>query len=176
MKTLMNEQEIQRSLERLVYQILEKHSNTENIILVGIQRRGVDLSKRLAQILKEKTEQDIKMGTLDINLYRDDWTSLANFPAIGSSHIPQNIDNASIILIDDVLYTGRTIRAALEALSDYGRPKQIELLVLIDRGHRELPIAADYIGKHIDTARTEQINVLLKERDGQDEVRLIHGS
>ena len=114
------------------------------------------------------------MGTLDINLYRDDWTSLASMPAIASSQIPLPIEGKSIILVDDVLYTGRTIRAALEALSDYGRPTCIELLVLIDRGHRELPIAADYIGKQIDTARSEQVNVLVKERDECDEVRLLH--
>ena len=176
MKILMNADDIARTLERLAYQIVEKHGDTENLVLVGIQRRGVDLSQRLAKILEKKAQKPLSMGTLDINLYRDDWTSLASMPAIASSQIPLPIEGKSIILVDDVLYTGRTIRAALEALSDYGRPNCIELLVLIDRGHRELPIAADYIGKQIDTARAEQVNVLVKERDECDEVRLLHAA
>ncbi len=176
MKILMNDHDIAKTLERLAYQIIEKHSDMENLILLGIQRRGVNLSQRLAEILKTKTKSPIAMGTLDINLYRDDWTSLANMPAIASSQIPVPIEGKSIILVDDVLYTGRTIRAALEALSDYGRPKCIELLVLVDRGHRELPIAANYVGKQINTARSEQVNVLVKERDGCDEVRLLHAN
>ena len=112
------------------------------------------------------------LGTLDINLYRDDWTSLVGKPQIGESNIPDNVDGATIILVDDVLYTGRTIRAALEALLDYGRPRKVELMVLVDRGHRELPIHADYVGRAVNTGRDEQVNVLLEERDGCDEVRL----
>lgn len=174
MKVLMNANEIARSLERLAYQIIEKHGDVDSILLIGIQRRGVDISKRLAEILEKKTQQSVSMGTLDINLYRDDWTSLASIPAITSSSIPLPIEGKAIILVDDVLYTGRTIRAAIEAISDYGRPRCIELLTLIDRGHRELPIAANYVGKQINTARSEQVNVLMQERDGCDEVRLLH--
>ncbi len=176
MKILMNIDEINRTLERLAFQILEKHSELENIILVGIQRRGVNLSVRLAQIISEHTNKSVQLGSLDINLYRDDWTSLANIPSISSSQIPLPIEGKSIILIDDVLYTGRTIRAALEAISDYGRPERIELLVLIDRGHRELPISANYVGKIVNTSLTEQIDVLIQERDGIDEVRLLHSN
>jgi len=172
----MNAHEMARTLERLAYQIIEKHGDIENLLLVGIQRRGVNLSQRLAEILEKKSQKSVAMGTLDINLYRDDWTSLASMPAIASSKIPVPIEGKSIILVDDVLYTGRTIRAALEALSDYGRPNCIELLVLIDRGHRELPIAANYVGKQISTARSEQVNVLVKERDDCDEVRLLHAT
>ena len=174
MKILMDATDIARTLERLAYQIIETHGDVENLLLVGIQRRGVDISKRLVEILEKKSQKSVAMGTLDINLYRDDWTSLASMPAIASSQIPLPIEGKSIILIDDVLYTGRTIRAALEALSDYGRPNCIELLVLVDRGHRELPIAANYVGKQINTARSEQVNVLVKERDECDEVRLLH--
>lgn len=171
-KTLLSKEDIQRTLERLAYEILEKHgSKPENILLLGIQRRGVDLARRLAQILAERAKVDIPLGTLDINLYRDDWTSLSSIPAIGASHIPP-LDAKSVILVDDVLYTGRTIRAALEAVLDYGRPSRVELLVLIDRGHRELPIHADYVGRKINTARKEKVNVLLEERDGIDEVRI----
>ncbi len=172
MKTLMTSQELARTLERLAYQILELHVDMENVILIGIQRRGVNISVRLAEILEEKIGKPIKLGTLDINLYRDDWTSLANIPSILASQIPLPIEGKSIILVDDVLFTGRTVKSALEAISDYGRPAKIELLVLIDRGHRELPIAANYIGKYINTALSEQINVLVSELDGHDEVRI----
>lgn len=168
---LLNKEEISRIIDRLACQIIEKHGRA-TVMLVGIQRRGVDLARRLAEILKQRQSQPIPMGTLDINLYRDDWTSLAGKPHIGQSSIPNNVDNATIILVDDVLYTGRTIRAALEALLDYGRPRTVELLVLVDRGHRELPIHADYVGRTVNTSRNEQVNVLLEERDGLDEVRL----
>lgn len=174
MKVLMTAEDMARSLERLAYQILEKHDKIEDIILVGIQRRGVDITCRLASILEKRCGKAIVTGTLDINLYRDDWTSLVSLPKIGSTSLPPVIEGKTIILIDDVLYTGRTIRSALEALNDYGRPQSIELLVLVDRGHRELPIAANYIGKQLNTARSEQVNVFIKERDGSDEVRLLH--
>ncbi len=169
---IMHKEEMARTLERLAYQILERHGEASELMLVGIQRRGVDLAKRLRSIISERTRYEIPLGTLDINLYRDDWTSLVGKPLIGQSHIPSQIDNKIIILVDDVLYTGRTIRSALEALLDYGRPRKVELLVLVDRGHRELPIHADYVGRQINTARNEQANVLLEERDQIDEVRL----
>ena len=123
-------------------------------------------------MLEDKLGRKLPFGTLDINLYRDDWTSLEGKPHIGQSRITAPVDNAEIILIDDVLFSGRTIRAALEALLDYGRPRKVELLVLVDRGHRELPIQADYIGRSVDTRPQEQVDVLLEERDGRDEVLL----
>ena len=169
---LLQKEEMARVLERLAYQIIEKHGDCSSVMLVGIQRRGADLAKRLAEVLAERLKHKVPLGSLDINLYRDDWTSLAGKPQIGQSAIPGSVDNATIILVDDVLYTGRTIRAALEALLDYGRPRKVELLVMVDRGHRELPIHADYIGRVINTSREEQVNVLLEERDGCDEVRL----
>lgn len=173
MKVLMNKGDMERTLERLAYQVMEKHEDLDKVILVGIVRRGVNLSNRLAKILAEKSGKKIVQGTLDISLYRDDWTSLAAIPELTASDIPVSIEGKHVILIDDVLYTGRTVRAALEALQDYGRSCSIELLVLVDRGHRELPIFAAYVGKQVNTARSEQIDVLLEELDGADEVRLL---
>ena len=174
MKTtqLLDGPEISRILDRLASQIMEHHGLCETIALLGIQRRGVDLALRLQKILESKLKHAVAFGTLDINLYRDDWTTSHALPAIGESSIAFSLDNKNIILVDDVLFTGRTIRAALEALLDYGRPSQVELLVLIDRGHRELPIHGDYVGRSINTARVENVNVLLAEHDGQDAVLL----
>lgn len=173
MKVLMNKNEMARTLERLAYQILEKYENLDDVVLVGIVRRGVYLSNRVADILFEKTGRKVIQGTLDISLYRDDWTSLAAIPELTASDIPVSIEGKRVILIDDVLYSGRTVRAALEALQDYGRSCSIDLLVLVDRGHRELPIYAAYVGKQVNTAKSEQIDVLLEELDGIDEVRLL---
>lgn len=176
MKTtcLLEAEEMSRVLERLASQIVERHGNCEQTVLLGIQRRGVDLANRLSKLLEAKLGQKLPFGTLDINLYRDDWTTLHNRPSIGESNIPTPLDNKKVILVDDVLFTGRTIRAALEAILDYGRPNQVELLVLVDRGHRELPIHADYVGRKINTARIEKVNVHTAERDGQDLVVLQH--
>lgn len=173
MKVLMNKNDMERTLDRLAYQIMEKYADLTNVMLVGIVRRGVNLSNRLAKILSEKSNIQIKQGSLDISLYRDDWTSLASIPELSASDIPVPVDGVHIILVDDVLYTGRTVRAAIEAIQDYGRPASIELLVLVDRGHRELPIFAAYVGKQINTAKAEQVDVLLQELDGADEVRLL---
>lgn len=170
--TLLTREDMARTLERLACQVLERHHGPGDLLLVGIQRRGADLARRLARILGERTGRDIPLGTLDINLYRDDWTSLSAMPALGASSIPLPLEGKQVILVDDVLYTGRTVRAALEAILDYGRPNRVELLVLVDRGHRELPIHADYVGRSVNTSRAEQVNVLLDERDGLDEVRL----
>lgn len=133
---------------------------------------GVDLAVRLGKVLEDKLGRKLPFGTLDINLYRDDWTTMHARPTIGESNITTPLDNKNVILVDDVLFTGRTIRAALEAILDYGRPKTVELLVLVDRGHRELPIHGDYVGRKINTARSEKVNVLMEERDGRDEVVL----
>lgn len=171
---LLATQEVLASMIRLLADtIIERHAADTSLMLVGIQRRGADVARRLKDLLEARLGRTIPLGTLDINLYRDDWTSLAGKPQIGESHIPDPVDGLSVILVDDVLYTGRTIRAALEALLDYGRPKTVELLVLIDRGHRELPIQADYVGQKVSTSRQEQVNVLLQERDGEDKIVLV---
>lgn len=169
---LLTRDDMARTLERLAYEVLERRHGSDHLLLVGIQRRGVDLARRLARILGERVGRDIPLGTLDINLYRDDWTSLSAMPALGASSIPLPLEGREVILVDDVLYTGRTVRAALEAILDYGRPQRVELLVLVDRGHRELPIHADYVGRSVNTSCTEQVNVLLEEIDAVDEVRL----
>ena len=172
-KQLLAPEEINRILERLAFQVLERHGECEKTVLVGIQRRGADLALRLEKMLEEKLGRHIPYCTLDINLYRDDWTSSGTNPTIGQSNITTPLDGKNIVLVDDVLFTGRTIRAALEAILDYGRPSKVELLVLVDRGHRELPIHGDYVGRTVSTARSEKINVLLSERDGIDAVNLI---
>ena len=169
---LLHAEDMERIIERLALQVIERHGDCSSLVLVGIQRRGVDLARRLAAQINERLECAIPLGTLDINLYRDDWTSLLGKPQIGQSSIPVRLDDKVALLVDDVLFTGRTVRAALEALLDYGRPHKVELLTLIDRGHRELPIHADYVGQTLETARSEHVNVLLAERDGVDEVRL----
>ncbi len=172
-RVLVQAEEMSRILERLTSQIIETHGACDKVMLVGIQRRGVDIAKRLKDLLEKRLNTKIAFGSLDINLYRDDWTSLDSTPYIGQSSIENDVDNQNIILVDDVLYTGRTIRSALEALLDYGRPNRVELLVLIDRGHRELPIEAQYVGRNINTRKDEHINVLINERDGKDEVCII---
>ncbi|MBR4741681.1 MAG: bifunctional pyr operon transcriptional regulator/uracil phosphoribosyltransferase PyrR, partial [Desulfovibrio sp.] len=151
----------------------ERHAEDEGLVLVGIERRGADLAKRLGRLLAQKMSTPPTIGTLDINLYRDDWDKLSTQPPINTSHIPHKLDEQTVVLIDDVLFSGRTVRAALDALLAYGRPKKVELLVLIDRGHRELPIQADYVGKEVVTRSDEKVQVWLTERDGQDAVNLI---
>lgn len=170
--TLLHADEMARTLERLASEIIERHGSCDKIALLGIQRRGADLARRLEALLNARLSRIIPFGTLDINLYRDDWTVLFGKPAIGESTIPFSLDGKDVLLIDDVLFTGRTIRSALEAVLDYGRPSRVELLVLVDRGHRELPIHADYVGRKVNTARNEHVNVLVSERDGKDEVVL----
>ncbi len=172
-RTVLQADEITHILDGLVLMILEKHPTCESLMLVGIQRRGADIAARLHPLLQAQTENDVALGSLDINLYRDDWTSLDAKPHIGQSNIPKNINGFNIILVDDVLYTGRTIRAALDALLDYGRPKKVELLALVDRGHRELPISANYVGITIPTAVNEHVNVLVHEQDGKDEILVL---
>lgn len=173
-KTVMTEDEVRRTIDRLAFQVIENHGECEDLVLVGIQRRGVDIAARLRTVLKEQLGKTVKFGSLDINLYRDDWTTLDVQPMINKTDIPTGVDGKTLLLVDDVLFTGRTIRAALEAVLDYGRPSRIELMVLVDRGHRELPIQANYVGKQIATARTEQVDVLIEEIDGRDEVLLKH--
>ena len=163
-KTLLDSNSINKSLVRISHEIIERNKELESIILIGIQRRGVTLSNRLKDLIFTFSKVDIKTGALDIGFYRDD-LSFINRPFIRETTILNNIDNKTVILVDDVLFTGRTIRAAMNALIDFGRPKFIQLAVLIDRGHRELPIRPDYIGKNIPTSSTESIQVKLTEID-----------
>lgn len=172
-KDILSLDEMKRTLERLAYEALEKHGDCNDLAMVGIQRRGVDIGVRLNHILAERLGGELPFGKLDINLYRDDWTSLELNPLISSTEIPFSIDGKDILLVDDVLFTGRTIRAALEAILDFGRPNRVELMVLVDRGHRELPIHADYVGKTVMTERGEHVNVYMRERDGRDKVCLV---
>ncbi|WP_419714887.1 bifunctional pyr operon transcriptional regulator/uracil phosphoribosyltransferase PyrR [Fundidesulfovibrio soli] len=174
-KIVMNGKEVARTLERLAFEILERHGECTELALIGIQRRGVELAQRLRKLLEARLNCELPLGKLDINLYRDDWTNLAHQPQINQTDIPFGIDGRKIILVDDVLYSGRTIRAALEAILDFGRPRKVELLVLVDRGHRELPIQADYMGKMLPTSREERVDVYVKEMDGEDRVRLASG-
>lgn len=171
-RTLMTAKEMARTLERLASEIIERRGEEGPLVLVGIQRRGVDLARRLKALLDARLPTATLFGMLDINLYRDDWSNLGISPTISSTDIPANIEGATLILVDDVLYSGRTTRAALEAILDFGRPRRVELLVLIDRGHRELPIQADYVGKRVNTASHERVDVLVSERDEQDKVLL----
>jgi len=175
MGKLMDNIAIKRALTRIAHEIIEKNKGTKDIVIVGIQRRGDFIANRIAKLLKEIEGNKISTGKLDITLYRDDLSSIANQPIIHKTEIPINIDNKVVILVDDVLYTGRTIRAALDELIDFGRPKRIQLAVLVDRGHRELPIKADYIGKSIPTNTNDIVDVYLKEIDKRDEVIIKKG-
>ncbi len=173
-KIILSEKAMARTLDRLASEVTERRGDDENLAIIGIQRRGADLAERLKRSLDEKLGRKIPLGKLDINLYRDDWTNLGRQPSINCTEIPFDIESASVILVDDVLFSGRTVRAALEAVLDFGRPHRVELLVLVDRGHRELPISADYVGKEVVTFENQHVNVLVKERDDEDKVVLIH--
>jgi pyrimidine operon attenuation protein/uracil phosphoribosyltransferase len=172
-KIILTEKAMERTLDRLASEIAERRGDNEKLAIIGIQRRGADLAERLKKSLDEALGRKIPLGKLDINLYRDDWTTLTRQPSINCTEIPFDIEDASVILVDDVLFSGRTVRAALEAVLDFGRPRRVELLVLVDRGHRELPISADYVGKKIDTYGDEHVNVFVRERDEKDCVVLV---
>ncbi|MFP3998446.1 MAG: bifunctional pyr operon transcriptional regulator/uracil phosphoribosyltransferase PyrR [Desulfobacterales bacterium] len=174
-KTLCDAAQIETMTEKMARQIIEGRENTKNLALVGIHTRGVYLARRIGGKIKTLLTTEVPTGDMDINLYRDDWTGISHQPEVRSTRIDFNVGRKQIVLIDDVLYTGRTIRAALDAIIDFGRPLRIELAVLIDRGHRELPIQADYTGKIIETRREDVINVLLSEHDGTDRVDLLTG-
>ncbi|SMB93283.1 pyrimidine operon attenuation protein / uracil phosphoribosyltransferase [Desulfonispora thiosulfatigenes DSM 11270] len=171
-RIIMDKAAVNRSLTRIAHEIIEKNKGVEDIIIVGIYRRGVSLAERIVKRIKEIEGKDIKMGKLDITLYRDDLTTLGDQPIVRGTEIPFDIVGKKIILVDDVLYTGRTVRAALDAVMDLGRPELIQLAILVDRGHRELPIRADFVGKNIPTSKNEVINVKLEEVEGVDEVIL----
>lgn len=172
-ETILDAADIDRILTRITHKILEVHRGVENLTLIGIQTRGVYLAKRLQGKIKEIEGIEIPTGDMDITLYRDDWTRISHQPVVQATDILFSVDEKQIILVDDVLYTGRTTRAAMDAIIDFGRPDRIELAVLVDRGHRELPIQADYVGKIVETRRREKINVLLTEHDGEDKVVMV---
>ena len=167
---IMDEVAMNRAISRIAHEIIERNKGIEDVVLVGIQRRGVPLAQRLAGKIQEFEEQEIPVGVLDITLYRDDLSTLAEHPIINSTHIPFSVNNKIVVMVDDVLYTGRTARAAMDALIDLGRPRAIQFAVLIDRGHRELPIRADYVGKNVPTSKSEIVHVHVTEVDGYNNV------
>jgi pyrimidine operon attenuation protein/uracil phosphoribosyltransferase len=167
---LMSASEIERTLVRLAHEIVEKTPGVEKLALVGIKRRGVPLAERLARLIHQIERKKVPVGTLDITLYRDDLGLKTDQPVVRRTDIPFPITDKTIVLVDDVLFTGRTIRAALDALMDLGRPRIIQLAILVDRGHRELPIRPDYVGKNLPTSRRESVAVRLREHDGEDRV------
>jgi pyrimidine operon attenuation protein/uracil phosphoribosyltransferase len=177
MPQVMDADRMSRALTRIAHEILERNRGLDEIALVGIRTRGVPLARRLARTLHEINGDDVPTGALDITLYRDDLMRhpVGPQPLVRHTEIPFSIDDRKILLVDDVLYTGRTIRAALDALIDFGRPRAIQLIVLVDRGHRELPIKADYVGKNLPTAPDQSVQVCLQETDNRDEVVLQQG-
>ncbi len=167
---ILDASDIDRILVRISHEILEVHKGAEGLALIGIQTRGVFLARRLQKKIREIEGTEVPAGHVDITLYRDDWTRIATNPVIQATEIPFSVDGKKIILVDDVLFTGRTIRSAMDALIDFGRPDRIELVVLVDRGHRELPIQGNYVGKFVETRRSEMVNVMMRECDGEDKV------
>jgi len=174
MPVVMDADRMARTLTRIAHEILERNRGVEEIALVGIRTRGVPIAKRLAGTMRDIVHHEVPTGALDITLYRDDLMrhAVGHQPVVGRTEIPFSIDEKRILLVDDVLYTGRTIRAALDALIEFGRPKTIQLVVLVDRGHRELPIKADYVGKNLPTSLSQSVQVRLVEIDGRDEVEI----
>lgn len=170
-KILMNEVEMRRALVRIAHEILERNRGAERLMLIGIRSRGVPLAQRLAAMIKEMEGVEVPLGELDITFYRDD-LARRELHIVRRTDIPESVDGKRVVLVDDVLYTGRSVRAALDEIIDFGRPDVVQLAVLIDRGHRELPIRADYVGKNVPTARDEDVQVRLVETDGRDEVAI----
>jgi pyrimidine operon attenuation protein/uracil phosphoribosyltransferase len=175
MSVVLDADQVARSLARIAHEILERNRSIDEVALVGIRTRGVPLAKRIAKSIQEVSGHEVPTGALDITLYRDDLmrTPLGPQPVVRKTEIQFSIDDKRILLVDDVLYTGRTIRAALDALIDFGRPRAIQLIVLVDRGHRELPIKADYVGKNLPTSAAQSVQVHLAEIDGRDEVEIL---
>jgi len=170
---ILDKEAIARALMRIAHEILEKNKGTADLCLIGIRNRGAYLAQRLSDCIEKIDQIKVPVGVLDITLYRDDLTLISQQPVVHKTEISFDINEKKVVLVDDVLYTGRTIRAALDALIDFGRPKAIQLAVLIDRGHRELPIRADFAGKNIPTAQNETVEVRLVETDGVDEVAIV---
>ena len=173
MKKILSAEDVSKALYRLTKQILEKNSKAAELVLIGVQTRGVYLARRIQAIIKETEGVSPPLGTLDITLYRDDLTTIGPRPLVKETKINFDLENKEVVLIDDVFYTGRTARAALNEIMDFGRPKRIDFLVLIDRGHRELPIRADFVGKNVPTAKDESVEIKLKEIDGKDEAVIV---
>ena len=169
-RQIMTADEIRRATVRISHEIVEKHGGTEGLALIGIQRRGVPLAKRIARSIVDHEGVEIPVGALDITFYRDDLSLIAQQPVVKGTELPFDLNGLTVILVDDVLYTGRTIRAAMDALVDFGRPQAIRLAVLVDRGHRELPIRADHVGKNVPNSREEVVRVHLEEIDAEDGV------
>ncbi len=170
---LLDGEQMASVIDRLADDVARNHNHDSHLVLIGIRTGGAFLAHRLKALLDERLDLELPCGIIDINLYRDDWTRVAVRPRVGKTEVSFSIDDKDVLLVDDVLYTGRTIRAALDALIDLGRPRRIELLVLVDRGHRELPICADFVGLSTQTARDDLVDVRLEEHDGIDEVSLV---
>jgi len=174
--TILDARALSRALQRMAVEVLELAHGTEHLVLIGIQRRGVELAERIAKLIEEDEGVVVPRGALDITLYRDDLETVGPKPVIGPTHLPGELTDKHVVIVDDVLYTGRTVRAALDELADFGRPRRISLCVLIDRGGRELPIQADIVGKVVKTAPGDRVDVLVEELDGRDQVDLIRGA
>jgi pyrimidine operon attenuation protein/uracil phosphoribosyltransferase len=175
-RVLMDAARLGRTLSRIAHEVVERHPDLSNLVLVGVRTRGVPLARRLAGLLKQAAGVEPPVGALDITLYRDDFSSVATQPILKGTDIRFSIDGRTVVLTDDVLYTGRTVRAALDELIDFGRPARIELAVVVDRGHRELPIRADYVGQAVQTRRDDVVQVELREQDGADRVVILERS
>ncbi len=171
-RRIMTAEDIRRAITRISHEIVEKQAGTEGLVLVGIQRRGVPLAHRIAAAILEHEGAEIPVGALDITFYRDDLSLVAQQPIVKGTQIPFDLNGRTVVLVDDVLFTGRTIRAAMDALIDFGRPQTIRLAVLVDRGHRELPIRADHVGKNVPTSREEVVHVFVDEIDDDDAVEI----
>ncbi|HEU4743158.1 MAG TPA: bifunctional pyr operon transcriptional regulator/uracil phosphoribosyltransferase PyrR [Meiothermus sp.] len=169
---IMSPDDVRRALTRIAHEIVEKNKGTAGLILVGIHTRGIPMAQRIAEIIKTFEGAEIPVGVLDITLYRDDLSEIGIQPKVRETRIPYDIGGKAIVLVDDVIYTGRTVRAALDALVDLGRPQRIYLAVMVDRGHRELPIRADFVGKNLPTSKSELVKVKIAETDGEDGVEL----
>ncbi|MFC1572967.1 bifunctional pyr operon transcriptional regulator/uracil phosphoribosyltransferase PyrR [Candidatus Eisenbacteria bacterium] len=169
---IMNQEEMRRAILRISYEIIEANRGIADLVLVGIRKRGAPLAERVQKHLKEIEGVQVPLGVLDITLYRDDISAIGANPLVESTEIPVSIENKVVVLVDDVIFTGRTVRAALDAVMDYGRPRSIQLAVLLDRGHRELPIRADYVGRQVPTSLREIVKVCVQETDGSDEVTI----
>jgi len=172
-RQILSAQEISRTLQRLAHEIVEKSGGTTGLALIGVRRRGVPLAERLAKLIQGFTQTQVPVGTLDITLYRDDLSTIGPHPVVQSTEIDFPVDDRDLVIVDDVLYTGRTVRAAINGLFDLGRPRRVRLCVLMDRGHRELPIEASFVGRTVETVEAELVEVRLKETDGEDRVVLV---
>ncbi|HXF94582.1 MAG TPA: bifunctional pyr operon transcriptional regulator/uracil phosphoribosyltransferase PyrR [Gemmatimonadales bacterium] len=173
---LLDARAMSRALQRMAVEVLEQAQGTDDLVLVGIQRRGVELAERIARFIEKDEGVTVPRGALDITLYRDDLETVGPRPVVGETHLPGDLSGKHVVIVDDVLFTGRTARAALDELTDFGRPRRISLCVLIDRGGRELPIQADIVGKSVKTGPGDRVEVMVQELDGRDQVELVRGA